>query len=86
MLHNNVNDLMYIDGGKLRSYIKDRIRTSFQEDKNQITKKLLNDAHIYIQGYRDCLKEYVILPINKKEMELFLHERAFEYIQSRITS
>lgn len=72
----------------VKSDIKNHVRLKMIQTNpdwmDLITRKLILDTLIFIDGFGSCLKEYVSPPYNKEEVQEFLKGEAFRYVYRRI--
>ncbi len=68
----------------ISTYVKIKMLQVQPEWNHLITRKLIMDALVFIDGFGSCLKEYMQPPIEKEAVQDFLKSEAFSYIYGRI--
>lgn len=79
-----LDNLVKIVKSDIRNYVRLKMIQSNPEWMDLITRKLVLDTLVFIDGFGMCLKEYVNPPYNKEEVQEFLKDEAFRYVYRRI--
>ena len=66
--------------------VRKRVIATRPEILAMMSNKLIQETHIYMQGYVDALKENIAEPYNRKEIQSFIYDRAYDYIVEKIDS
>jgi hypothetical protein len=64
--------------------VKFNLLMFYPESQSLFTRKIMNEAMIYISGYFKCLKEMGEEPMRDREINILLMEEAIEYIKNRL--
>ena len=70
--------------GEVVSHIRMRMFETDPDSSSKITRSLILETMIYLDGFNSCLKEYVEQPTSPEEVNKFLLEEAFRYVLRRI--
>lgn len=80
-----LSQLMDVSRSDLKSHLVHRMRGHCADAVPLLTRREVQKCEYYLSGYSDALKEFVILPINRSEMQAFLKERAFEFLLKELS-
>lgn len=69
----------------LRRNIKRYVLRHSPDNIQFLTKKTLNDAVIFAQGYYSCIKTFGEEPMSEFEIGAFVTQETIHYVQKRIT-
>lgn len=79
-----LSDLIKVTKPDVATHVKIRMLQSNPEWSQYVTRRLILDALIFIDGFGRCLIEYVEPPYNEDDIKSFLKEEAFIFVYSKI--
>ena len=79
-----MDKLVKVVKSDMKNHVRIKMLQTNPEWESLITRKLIIDTLIFVDGFGTCLKEYIEPPVNKEEVQEFLLNEAFRYVFNRI--
>lgn len=79
-----LDDMVSLAKSDISTFVKIKMLQTHPEWSSFITRKLIMEAMIFMDGFGSCLKELISSPYNEDDIKEFLKEESFRFIYRKI--
>lgn len=79
-----LNKMVTLAKSDISNFVKIRMLQVSPEWSSLITRKLIMETMVFMDGFGSCLKEFIKAPYNEDEIRNFLKEEAFQFMYRKI--